>query len=69
MPIPASATITRAEFDFGDLGTLSVGVENDAGTERVVIRYNGEWVRDISPAGGHVEDRENGTLPAGYEVI
>lgn len=68
MSIPASATIEVATFEFDGLGTITVGVENDAGTERVVIRYNGGRVRDITPAGGHVEDRTMASLPEDYQV-
>lgn len=63
MAIPA-----KTAFDFGDLGTLTVGVEDDAGTLRVIVRYNGQKVRDITPSGGHVEDRTAGSLPTDYEV-
>lgn len=67
MAIPATAKITEATFDLG-IGKLTFAVEDDAGTLRVVARYNGARVEDWTPAGGHVEKRQLDT-PDGYQRV
>lgn len=68
MAITVTPTATGSEFDFGDLGKYVVAVEDDAGTERVVARYNGTRTSDVTPSGGHTEQRQIDN-PAGFERI
>lgn len=66
MSIPATAEVGKVTYDLGSLGSLTIEVEDDAGTERIVARYNGARVQDWTPSGGHLEFRDLDT-PAGYE--
>lgn len=66
MAITVTPTATGSEFDFGDLGKYTVAVEDDANTQRVVARYKGSRTSDVTPAGGHVEQRQLDNVP-GFE--
>lgn len=68
MVITATPIVTGIEFDLGGLGRYKVSVESDAGTERIVARYNGARTSDVTPAGGHTEQRQLDS-PAGFERI
>ena len=68
MSITAEAIVTGVEFNLGALGTYKVSVENDAGTERVVSRYNGSRTSDVTPSGGHTEQRQLDS-PSGFERV
>lgn len=66
MAITAKEIVTGCEFDLGELGTYTVKIEDDAGTPRIVARYNGFRTSDVTPAGGHVEQRQLDTV-SGFE--
>lgn len=66
MAITVTPTAAGSEFDFGSLGKYVVEVENDAGTERVVARWKGFRTSDVTPSGGHVEQRQLDTVE-GFE--
>lgn len=68
MSITAKEIVTGCEFDLGTLGKYTVNIENDAGTLRIVARYNGFRTSDVTPAGGHVEQRQLDS-PTGFERV
>lgn len=68
MAIASTAAVQEVSYQLDSLGALVIKVENDAGTERLVARYNGSRVVDWTPAGGHVEQRDLDT-PSGYERV
>lgn len=61
---------TVVTVNFGHNHVVTFEVWNDVGTYRLLEKYNGSRVRDITDGGGHLEDRQVPPqyMPTAYQV-